>query len=152
VISKLGLAACSILTLGCVSRRIGVPWEGCTGGGILGPADDGSTSSLKSTESSILLLIGLCADPIGWRRLCVTVCSFCGGAGGWSTTGAGALSPSGPSGPRESSRASSRTGVCPARRGVRGCRAVGDLTACEADEVSRDAGAFGFTEASIHTY
>jgi hypothetical protein len=79
----------------------------------------------------------------------VTVCSFCGGAGGSSATAVGALSPRGPRGPRESSRASSRTGVWPARRGVRGCRAVGDLTAGEADAVSREVWAFGFTDDSV---
>jgi hypothetical protein len=148
VISNVGFAACSTLTLGCVSLRIGAPGEGCTGGGILGPPADCSVSSLRSAASSILLLSELCEEPIGCRRLWVTICSFCGGAGGSSATAA-ALSPRGPRGPRESSSASSRTGVWPARRGVRGCRAVGDLTADEADAVSSDAGAFGFTDDSV---
>lgn len=65
------------------------------------------------------------------------------------------MSPSGPKGPRESSRASNRTGVAPARRGVRGCRAAGDLTGCvvvEEEEVSRAAGAFGLVEDSKSFY
>ena len=68
----------------------------------------------------------------------MTVCSFCGGAGGWSACGAGALSPNGPRGPSESSRDSSLTAVVPARRGVRGRRPCpeGDLRGCE--EVSTD--------------
>ena len=60
---------------------------------------------------------------------------------------AGALSPSGPNGPRESSRASSRTTCCAALRGVRGCLVVGDLTDCVAD-VSMVGMGFGFIEAS----
>jgi hypothetical protein len=47
------------------------------------------------------------------------------------------LSPSGPKGPRESSRASSRTGWVAGRRGVRGLRPAGDLSGCEED-ASRD--------------
>ena len=43
------------------------------------------------------------------------------------------MSPSGPNGPRESSRASSRTGCVPGRRGVRGLRPAGDLRGCEED-------------------
>lgn len=101
MISNVGLAACSTLTLGCVSLRIGAPCEGCIGGGILGPPDDDSPSSPRPKESEILLLNGLWEEPISWRGLCVTVCSFCGGAGGSSAVDAGALSPSGPRGPRE---------------------------------------------------
>ncbi len=47
--------------------------------------------------------------------------------------GTGTFSPSGPKGPRESSRASRRTGWVPGRRGVRGLRPAGDLSACEED-------------------
>jgi hypothetical protein len=145
---KLGFAACSTLTLGWVSLLTEAPWEGCTGGGILGPAAC-SNSSFKSTESSILLLIGLCVEDVGWRKLWVTVSSFCGGTGGWSTV-AGALSPSGPNGPRESSRASSRTGCAPARRVGLECREAGDLTvACVVGEVSVVGVAFGRMEASV---
>lgn len=38
VIWKLGFAACSTLTLGCVELRIGLGCAGWTGGGCLGPA------------------------------------------------------------------------------------------------------------------
>jgi hypothetical protein len=94
-------------------------------------------SSLKSTESNMLLLIELCDEAVGCLMLWVTTCSFCGGAGGWSTCGMGALSPSGPKGPRESSRASRRTGCVPGLRGVRGLRPAGDLRSCD-EEASRD--------------
>jgi hypothetical protein len=56
------------------------------------------------------------------------------------------LPPSGPNGPRESSRASSRTGCVPGRRGVRGLRPAGDLRVCEEDG-SRDG--LGFEDDSV---
>lgn len=54
-------------------------------------------------------------------------CSLEGGAGGNSGSGMFELSPNGPSGPRESSIASSRVACAPTFRGVRGCRPTGDL-------------------------
>ena len=100
-----------------------------------------STSSFKSTESNILrLIVELCDEANGCRRLCVTVCSFCGGAGGSSAFGVGALSPNGPNGPKESSKAWSRTGCAPARRGVRIVRppcvlawVAGGASVCDAE-------------------
>jgi hypothetical protein len=65
-------------------------------------------------------------------------CSLEGGNGGRSLVGAGALSPRGPKGPKESSTACRRTGWAPARRGVRPCRPAGDLMGWEDDEGSRD--------------
>jgi hypothetical protein len=131
-----------MLTLGCVSLFTGDTGDGSTGGGILGPIGD-SASSFKSTESSIFLLIELWDEAKGCRRLWVKeVCSFCGGAGGCSTVGVGALSPRGPKGPKESSSASSRTVWAPARRGVRRCRVVGDLTGCEGVLVDSEGSAF----------
>lgn len=65
MIWKLGFAACSTLTLGWLSRRTGVPGDGCTGGGIRGPPADGAVSSPISAESNTLLPIGLCVAPMG---------------------------------------------------------------------------------------
>jgi hypothetical protein len=93
----------------------------------------------------VLLLIELWDCATGDLRLCVRVCcSFWGGAGGCSTVGAGAFSPSGPKGPRESSKASSRTVCWPGRRGVRGCLVVGDLVDCAEVDVSTVVWGFGF--------
>lgn len=64
VMSKEGFAACSMLMLGVVSRRTSAACEGCIGGGILGPSEDGP-SSFESAESVMLLPIGLCNDPAG---------------------------------------------------------------------------------------
>lgn len=133
VISKDGFAACSTLTLGWVSLLTGAPCESCTGGGIRAPGSC-VTSSIRSSDSTVFLVTSAGwfpnFEPGGWRR---TTCSFCGGSGGRSFVAAGALSPSGPKGPRESSTAWRRTGWWPARRGVRGCRTPGDLMGWDED-------------------
>ena len=120
MISKLGFAACSILTLGCVCRlefsnAVGGGW---TGGGWRARDPVRSASSPKSTESIMLLLIEL-LPCFALRN--GNDCSFDGGAGGGSDW-LGALSPSGPSGSNESSTASSLVVCASTRRGVRGVR------------------------------
>ena len=109
--SKLGFAACSIDTLGCVClREFSAPLGGgCTGGGNLALEAADSLSSSKSTESIILLLIGDCEGGGTWRVFRIGKgCSFEGGAGGNSGSERFELSPKGPRGPRESSIASNR--------------------------------------------
>lgn len=63
-------------------------------------------------------------------------CSLDGGAGG-SSGSAFEPSPKGPSGPKESSIASSRVGCAPTFRKVRACRPIGDLGV---EEVDKEAG------------
>lgn len=79
--------------------------------------------------------------------LWVRTSSFCGGTGGSSAWGTGALSPSGPRGPRESSRACSRTGWVPGLLGVRGLRPAGDLRGWEEDG-SREVVDFGLDDSA----
>lgn len=80
-----------------------------------------ASSSPRSTESSILLLIDEDVDSACLVFCPDTDCSFEGGLGGCSgSEWAGPLSPKGPSGPRESSTASSRVVCAPTRRGVLG--------------------------------
>ena len=128
--SKVGFAACSMLTLGCVCLlTLSGPFcGGCTGGGCLALGPCASPSLPKSTEFIILLLItvvGGCCRVLRTGR----DCSFDGGVGTDSgcTT---AFSPRGPRGPRVSSAASTLMGCASTRRGVRGVRgplAAGDF-------------------------
>lgn len=138
--SKLGLAACSILTLGCVCLLCpsGPPGEGCPCTYLPAEVADRSVSP-RSTESIILRLVGDCEGC--WRAFRTgSDCSLEGGTGGCSGSGVGTSSPNGPRGPRESSTASRRVAWAPTRRGVRGPLAVGDLGAADADELRFDDG------------
>lgn len=110
--SKLGLAACSILTLGCVcllvfSAPVGdrCPWVG-----NLGFEAMELSSSPRSTESIMLLFMEDCEEAVAWRAFRTgNDCSFDGGTGGCSGSDKiDEFSPRGPRGPRESSTASNR--------------------------------------------
>jgi len=127
VISKLGLAACSILTLGCVCLLApsGPPGDGCACGNLPAELADPSVSP-RSTEFIILPLMGDCEGCERALR-CGSDCSFEGGIGGCSGSGTDIFSPSGPRGPSESSTASNLVACAPARRGVRGPLPAGDL-------------------------
>ena len=130
VISKLGLAACSILTLGCVglfefSIPPGAEWPCC--GYLCLEVIELLSSSTRSAESIIPLFIGGCDEGIERALRMGNVCSLDGGAGGISGSERLEFSPNGPSGPRESSIASRRVACAPIFRGVRGPLALGDL-------------------------
>ena len=137
MISKVGLAACSILTLGCVgllafSIPPGAEWP-CCGYLCLGFVKL-LLSSVRSAES----IAPLFTDEGVERALRVgSACSLDGGAGGTSGSERLEFSPNGPSGPRESSMASKRVACAPNFRGVRGLLALGDLgvAAAEREEV-----------------
>lgn len=85
------------------------------------------SSSPRSVESIILLLIDDWADCVGRTFRTGNDCSFKGGAGGNSGSDALEFSPNGPRGPRESSTASKRVACTPTFRAVRGFRPAGDL-------------------------
>lgn len=125
--SKLGLAACSMLTLGCVCllEPSGPPGGDCPCENRPGELVEASLSP-KSTEFIILPLVG---DGVGCVRALRLGrdCSLEGGIGGCSESGVEAFSPKGPRGPKESSTASSLVACAPTRRGVRGPLPTGDL-------------------------
>lgn len=75
----------------------------------------------------MLRLLGDCKEGVGRAFRTGNDCSLEGGAGGDSSSEIFELSPNGPSGPKESSMASSRVACAPTFRGVRGCRPTGDL-------------------------
>ena len=130
VISKLGLAACSILTLGCVdllefSIPPGAEWPCC--GYLCFDVVELLSSSTRSAESIIPLFTGGCDEGVERVLRVGSVCSLDGGTGGSSGSERLEFSPSGPSGPRESSMASRRVACAPTFRGVRGPLALGDL-------------------------
>ena len=123
VISKLGLAACSILTLGCVGRlELSIPpgaiWPCCER--LCFELIELLSSSLSSAESIVSLFAGGCDEDVERALRVGSVCSLDGGAGGNSVSERLAFSPNGPSGPRESSMASKRVACAPTFRGVRG--------------------------------
>ena len=102
VISKLGLAACSILTLGCVgllefSIPSGAEWP-CCGYLVLEVPELLSSST---ADSIMALLIDDWDEDVGRALRVGSVCSLDGGAGGNSGSAGLELSPNGPSGPRE---------------------------------------------------
>ena len=104
MISKLGLAACSILTLGCVgllefSIPTGIEWACC--GYLFLEVIELLSSSTRSTESIIPLLFDGCDEGVKRALRVGSVCSLIGGAGGTSGSARLEFSPNGPSGPRE---------------------------------------------------
>ena len=104
MMSKLGLAACSILTLGCVGLlEFSVPPGAempCCKYRCL-DAVELLSSSVGSAGSTVPLLIDGC-DEDSKRALRVgNVCSLIGGAGGNSGSERLEFSPKGPSGPSE---------------------------------------------------
>lgn len=117
--SNEGLAACSMLTLGCVCLR-GASWlAGSTGGGTRG-LPSLATSSSSSFTDSIIPRTDDPPDVTDVGRALRAANSFCGGAGGSSIEGTEAkLSPNGPRGPSESSSVSRVVDWVPKRRGVR---------------------------------
>lgn len=140
MISKLGLAACSILTLGCVgllefSIPPGADWPCC--GYFCLEVVALLSSSARSAESIIPLFIGACDEGVERALRVGRVCSLDGGTGGNSGSERFEFSPNGPSGPRESSIASRRVACAPTFRGVRGPLEPGDLgvEAAEREEV-----------------
>lgn len=141
MISKLGRAACSILTLGCVcllgfSIPWGWPWEW----NLCLELTEPLSSSPKFDESTMLLLMG---DWFGCGCRALRTgneCSFEGGAGGNSGSEIFEFSPNGPSGPRESSMASRRVACAPTFRDVRGFLPAGDLGVEEAERVEEEVG------------
>lgn len=104
--SKVGLAACSTLTLGCICRGGAPAGCGCTGGGPLGLPTGRVVSSYSGPARS-----GAAVDGGRGAR---ALTSFLGGVGAWSADmdeAAGVTSaPSGPRGSREPSTASSFVG------------------------------------------
>ena len=110
VITKLGLAACSMLTLGwfCLLIFSVPPGSGCPCRWYLcREFTDDRSSSPASDESSVLRPIGKCDGA--WRTLRIgSGCSFEGGIGGCSGSVTVELSPNGPKGLRESSTGSNR--------------------------------------------
>jgi len=99
-----GLAACSILTLGCVCRGGALFAGGCTGGGILGlGATVSSSSSSRFTESIMPRRDEVEVAVVG-RELLDAGGSFCGGAGGASGADGGDGAPRGPRGSSTTSR------------------------------------------------
>lgn len=125
---KLGFAACSTLTLGCVWRWGALLVAGWTGGGTLGPDDTSASSSSSSrfTESIMPRMDDVEADGVG-RGLRDAVGSFCGGAGGASGPEGGVGAPKGPKG----SSTASRRVACPPYCLLRGPRAAGERGAAE---------------------
>lgn len=118
-----------MLTLGCVCllEPSGAPNDGCPDPRYLALELADASSSPKSTESNILLLIEEEVDGACLIVFPGTDCSFEGGLGGCSGSDwVGPLSPKGPSGPRESSTASSRVACAPTRRGVLGPLPAGE--------------------------
>lgn len=111
MMSKLGLAACSILTLGWVcllvfSTPLG---DSCPCVENLALEATGLSSSPRFTES-IIPLFEDCEEAVDWRAFRKGKdCSFDGGTGGCSgSERIEEFSPRGPRGPRESSTASNR--------------------------------------------
>ena len=127
--SKVGLAACSRLTLGCVALLDTSLLPGGIGRGLTKPVPLTSccASSPVLPDSKMPRNVGVAADSAAVLR---AVCSFCGGAGASSTAGAAPkLSPRGPRGPRESSRASRVVDCAPNLRVGRCDRFTGLFTA-----------------------
>ena len=129
VISKLGLAACSILTLGCVGlREFSIPpGAGWPCGYLCLEVVELLSSSTRSVESIIPLFIDGCDEGVERALRAGSVCSLEGGAGGTSGSERLGFSPNGPSGPKESSMASKRVACAPTFRGVRGPLLLGDF-------------------------
>ena len=116
MMSNVGRAACSILTLGWFCRLFSCPpGEGCPGNF---PNDDTDLPCSSSSPESVALLL----RGDGALRVFRTgrFCSLRGGTGGCSGSGASASLL--PRGPRGSSTASSLVVRAPARCGVRGPR------------------------------
>lgn len=104
--SKVGLAACSMLTLGLLERLGASLFGGGIGRGLTKPVPltSSSSSAAKSTDSIMPRRDEVPDTAAATLR---DACSFCGGAGASSAAGVVAKSsPRGPRGPRESSRAS----------------------------------------------
>ena len=130
-ISKVGLAASSILTLGCDCLLApSASTGGCTGGGPLNPAP----SSSRLTESIIPGRLDACdLDDVG-RTLRAAADSFRGGSGA-SSLNRGLLSaapppPSGPSGSTSSPTASNFVACAFTLRVPRGPRRAGEGAVC----------------------
>ena len=89
----------------------------------------------------LLLILEFAAEEVGRAFRLGSDCSFDGGVGAGEGEGSVCrvvLSPSGPRGSKESSRASSRVGCASTRRGVlgvRGPRLLGDFGAVDAERV-----------------
>ena len=107
------------------------------------------SSSPKSAESIMLLLMGDWFGCCGRTFRTGNDCSFEGGAGGISGSDVLEFSPSGPSGPRESSTASKRVACTPTFRAVRGFRPAGDLGVADGERGEACAG-FGFVSVSTN--
>src|SRR5690242_3717524 len=128
---KVGLAACSTLTLGCACRWGAACAGACTGGGTRGPCDcrrSSSSSSLRSTESIMPRRDDDVDVPVAGRLFRAAVLSFCGGEGGPAAGAAGGVAA--PSGPSGSSTASSFVDWVPYCR-RRGPRPAGERGAAD---------------------
>lgn len=128
---KVGLAACSTLTLGCVCLGGPLLFGGCTGGGTRAPAMVGLSSSSSRFTDSIIPRIDDCDVAVVGREPRPAASSFCGGAGGSSSCESAGESAEAPRGPRGSSTLSRRVGCgTPMRR--LGLGLPGDLGAVDA--------------------
>lgn len=122
---KVGLEACSTLTLGRWPLWLLLGRAASTGGGTRGPLDPAFKSSSSSSSSMRCGSAGrrdwACCGGIVVR---ITSCSFCGGAGGLASAAPASSSLEALSGPRGSSTASRRVGWATRRRGPREGRAA----------------------------
>jgi hypothetical protein len=128
---KVGFAACSTLTLGCVWRG-GAEFVGaCTGGGTRGPWARGCSASSSSRFTESMRPRSDEAEPSGARREVRDAAdSFWGGAGGAVSSAVGGVEA--PRGPRGSSTASSLVDWVPYCR-LRGPRPAGERGAAAAE-------------------